>query len=208
MQLARVGSTNLCGGKKERRRKNPRFHRFLAMATREKFRTDFEENCEFFFSARETIVLLGGFRPRIVPSKFGRNNFYDAESWDFQRSESFLRSISLTKAKLESVSRSKQSQLHRALKDRVCHSRSGYQWGCLFCIAKDCSFYCSPLPIILLSTREQKEINIRSSKGTRIPIHFWLARLLLSLSLSLSLSLHRYRKKKEKDKKGTRTNRK
>lgn len=105
-------------------------------------------------------------------SKFGRNNFYDAESWDFQRSESFLRSISLTKAKLESVSRSKQSQLHRALKDRVCHSRSGYQWGCLFCIAKDCSFYCSPLPIILLSTREQKEINIRSSKGTRIPIHF------------------------------------
>lgn len=132
----------------------------------------FEENCEFFFSARETIVLLRGFRPRIVPSKFGRNDFYDAESWDFQRSESFLRSISLTKAKLESVSRSKQSQLHRALKDRVCHSRSGYQWGCLFCIAKDCSFYCSPLPIILLSTREQKEINIRSSKGTRIPIHF------------------------------------
>lgn len=66
MQLARVGSTNLCGGKKERRRKNPRFHRFLAMATREKFRTDFEENCEFFFSARETIVLLRGFQPRIV----------------------------------------------------------------------------------------------------------------------------------------------
>ena len=202
MQLARVGSTNLCGGKKERRRKNPRFHRFLAMATREKFRTYSKRIANSSFRrAKRSSSSAASSRES---SKFGRNNFYDAESWDFQRSESFLRSISLTKAKLESVSRSKQSQLHRALKDRVCHSRSGYQWGCLFCIAKDCSFYCSPLPIILLSTREQKEINIRSSKGTRIPIHFWLARLLFSLSLSLSLSLCIVIEKKKKKIKKTR----
>ena len=81
----------------------------------------------------------------------------------------------------------------------MCHSRSGYQWGCLFCIAKDCSFYCSPLPIILLSAGEQKEINIRSSRGHVYPSTFDLLAF-SSFSLSLSLSQSQSHQK-EKDKK-------
>lgn len=92
-----------------------------------------------------------------------------------------------------------------ALKDRVCHSRSGYQWGCLFCIAKDCSFYCSPFSIIPLLQRRAKGNKYSIIEGDYTYTH----PLLTCSPPTLSLSIERYRtkekKKEKKERKGTRT---
>lgn len=117
---------------------------------------------------------------RIEISSVERNNFYDA------RFSKFTNLSSLTLAlEAESI----------ALKDRVCHSRSGYQWGCLFCIAKDCSFYCSPFSIIPFLHRGAK-----GNKYSIIEGNTYTYPLLTCSPPALSLSERRKKRKKRKEK--------